>query len=300
MTPPTTRVVRLANVHFDATEEDIRQFFQGYTVIDQVRAFDPWAVGTLSNVYVLFSTTGDMDAVVATHQNCQIRGRHINIIPAPIGNYDLDASRESFVRLGDNDTLSAAARKLATYLVRMASDDPAFEITREEEAGLRQELHQSTQEEHDRAGSNKKNVLARVLHAYSKNLQRRSRDENRSKKPLYRAPYPVPVPFKHRVPSPDLQNREDPRSRVLLITGIPIEADNDAVMTFLRSYRPESIDRAQIGGNWMVSALVLMQTSEGRDRAVEEMSGQMIQGQRVVVHTFSNLTQGNSRHPCAA
>ena len=87
---------------------------------------------------------------------------------------------------------------------------------------------------------------------------------------------------------------------MLLITGIPTEADNDAVMTFLRSYRPESIDRAQIGGNCMVSALVLMQTSEGRDRAVEEMNGQMIQGQRVVVQTFSNLTQGNSEHLCVA
>jgi hypothetical protein len=54
-----------------------------------------------------------------------------------------------------------------------------------------------------------------------------------------------------RVPSPDLDNPEDPRNRVLFITNIPTEVDNDEVMTFLQEYRPESIDRNQIGGNWM-------------------------------------------------
>lgn len=81
----------------------------------------------------------------------------------------------------------------------------------------------------------------------------------------------------------------------MLITDLPTEADNDAVMTFLQEYRPESIDRTQIGGNWMVSALVLMQTIKGRDWAVKNLNGEMIQGQRVTVQTFSNLTQGKSR-----
>lgn len=100
-----------------------------------------------------------------------------------------------------------------------------------------------------------------------------------------------PAPIKHVVPAPDLQNRQDPRNRVLLITDLPTEADNDAVMTFLQEYRPESIDRTQIGGNWMVSALVLMQTTKGRDWAVKNLSGGMIQGQRVT----ANLQQSDPR-----
>ena len=117
----------------------------------------------------------------------------------------------------------------------------------------------------------------------------RYKDQDRRKQPPGRAS------IKHLVPAPDLRNRQDPRSRVLLITDLPTEADNDAVMTFLQEYRPESIDRTQIGGNWMVSALVLMQTTKGRDWAVKSLNGEIIQGQRVTVQTFSNLTQGKSR-----
>jgi hypothetical protein len=87
---------------------------------------------------------------------------------------------------------------------------------------------------------------------------------------------------------------------VLLITGIPTEVDNDGVMAFLQDYRPEAIDRTEIGGNRMLSALVVMQTIQGRDLAAERMNGMRLQGQRVVVQTFNNVTQGKSISLCVA
>jgi len=98
----------------------------------------------------------------------------------------------------------------------------------------------------------------------------------------------------HRVPSPDLDNREDTRNRVLLMTDIPTELDNDVVMAFLHPYRPEGIDRAEVGGNRMLSALVLIQTAEGRDQAVEQLNGTTLAGQSVVLQAFNNVTQGKS------
>jgi hypothetical protein len=41
-----------------------------------------------------------------------------------------------------------------------------------------------------------------------------------------------------------------------------------------------------------LSGLVLMQTVEGRDLAVKQLNGRLIRGQRVVLQTFNNLTQG--------
>jgi len=95
----------------------------------------------------------------------------------------------------------------------------------------------------------------------------------------------------HRVPSPDLDNREDTRNRVLFMTDIPPELDNDVVMAFLHPFRPEGIDRAEVGGNRMLSGIVLMQTAEGRDQAVEQLNGTTLAGQRVVLQAFNNVTQ---------
>ncbi|KAF7679972.1 hypothetical protein GT037_001623 [Alternaria burnsii] len=96
----------------------------------------------------------------------------------------------------------------------------------------------------------------------------RYKDHDRRKQPSDRAS------IKHLVPAPDLRKRQDPRNRVLLITDLPTEADNDA-----------------IGGNWMISALVLMQNTKGRGWAVKNLSGGIIQGQSVTVQIFRNLTQ---------
>jgi hypothetical protein len=76
---------------------------------------------------------------------------------------------------------------------------------------------------------------------------------------------------------------------MLLIMDIPTEVDNDAVMTFLQEYCSEAIGRTQIGSNYMVLALVLMQT-------VGRMNGRRIQNQRVLVDVFNNISQGKSRY----
>ena len=87
MTLPNARVVRLTNVPYDVAEEDIRQLFRGYTIIDQIRTINP-SLGTNSRHYVLFSTVQDRKAVVEKFRDLYIGGRRVNIRHAPIGNYD--------------------------------------------------------------------------------------------------------------------------------------------------------------------------------------------------------------------
>ncbi|KAI5376448.1 hypothetical protein J4E82_004944 [Alternaria postmessia] len=284
MTPPNARVVRLTNVPYDVVEEDIRQLFGSCVVVDQIRTIDP-QVGTSSNVYVLFSTVQDSNAVVERYGDLYVDDHRVTTMLAPTGNYSFNASQDSFARPRDTDTASAAAESLSTALNRTISNILALGITREKGARLQQEQQESIREERSRADYINEQVIRLVLMKRMMASLPRYKDQDRRKQPPGRAS------IKHLVPAPDLRNRQDPRSRVLLITDLPTEADNDAVMTFLQEYRPESIDRTQIGGNWMVSALVLMQTTKGRDWAVKNLNGEMIQGQRVTVQTFSNLTQ---------
>ncbi|KAB2110351.1 hypothetical protein AG0111_0g1242 [Alternaria gaisen] len=283
MTPPNARVVCLTNLPYDVGEEDIRQLSGSCVVVDQIRTIDP-QVGTSSNVYVLFSTVQDGNTVVERYGDLYIDGHRVATMLAPTGNYSFNASQDGFARPRDTDTASAAAGSLSTALNRTISNLLALGVTREKGARLQQEQQESIQEERSRADYTNKQVICLVLMKRMASLPR-YKDQYRRKQPSGRAS------IKHLVPAPDLQKRQDPRNRVLLITDLPTEADNDAVMTFLQEYRTESIDRTQIGGNWMVSALVLMQTTKGRDWAVKNLNGGMIQGQRVTVQTFSNLTQ---------
>ena len=87
MTPLKARVVCLHDLHDEMTEEDIRQLFRGYTIIDQIRTINP-SLGTNSRHYVLFSTVQDRKAVVEKCRDLYIGGRRVNIRHAPIGNYD--------------------------------------------------------------------------------------------------------------------------------------------------------------------------------------------------------------------
>jgi hypothetical protein len=74
------QILRLDNVPPTATEDDIRQFFEGYPILDQIRAIDP-RTGSNSSVYVMLSIVQDMQL------DSYILGRRIHIEAAPSGNY---------------------------------------------------------------------------------------------------------------------------------------------------------------------------------------------------------------------
>lgn len=86
MTPLNARVVRLTNVPYDVGEEDIRQLFGSCVVVDQIRTIDP-QVGTSSNVYVLFSTVQDSNAVVERYGDLYVDDHRVTTMLAPTGNY---------------------------------------------------------------------------------------------------------------------------------------------------------------------------------------------------------------------
>lgn len=79
------RVIRITNVHYDATPEHISKFFSGFTIIDQIRDQNV-RTGTYSVVYVLFAT--QTERIEAERLSGQyIFDRLIKIQPAPKGKY---------------------------------------------------------------------------------------------------------------------------------------------------------------------------------------------------------------------
>jgi hypothetical protein len=83
--PARNRIIRLTNVHFDADEEVIKDFFIGFEIQDQVRAVNI-RTGTKSVVYVLFATVADRIRAQPM-SGSHVLDREIKIQPAPKGNY---------------------------------------------------------------------------------------------------------------------------------------------------------------------------------------------------------------------
>jgi hypothetical protein len=74
------------NVDFDATEEDIQDFFAGFNIEDQFRTKNTKTKNN-SIVYVLFATVADRIRAGKINGSF-VLGRAIKVQPAPIGNYD--------------------------------------------------------------------------------------------------------------------------------------------------------------------------------------------------------------------
>ncbi|KAI4650925.1 hypothetical protein J4E93_003282 [Alternaria ventricosa] len=235
-----------------------------------------------------------------------IRGSRVRVEAAPSGNYIVNDNHDGFVRPGLSGPDSALPGRPYGTRGLTDSDFPALGITREDEARRREEQavrlrearearvkeSQLLQEEHEkvvreREEESRKN---RELEAQAKARAEQKRADLAELIPQVLQNLGDVLP-PHRVPSPDLDNREDTRNRVLFMTDIPPELDNDVVMAFLHPFRPEGIDRAELGGNRMLSAIILMQTAEGRDEAVAQLNGTTLAGQRVVLQAFNNVTQ---------
>ena len=78
--PAGNRIFRVDNVPRAATEDDIRHFFEGYMILDQVRAAHP-RTGANSSVYVMF---GHVQNVRTSNY---IRGSRVRVEAAHSGNY---------------------------------------------------------------------------------------------------------------------------------------------------------------------------------------------------------------------
>ncbi|KAH7069923.1 hypothetical protein BKA63DRAFT_580248 [Paraphoma chrysanthemicola] len=93
--PARNRVIRMTNVHFDANEDTIIDFFQGCDIQDQYRTVNT-RIGTKSIVYVLFAAGADKIRACSL-SNSTILDRVIKIQPAPSGNYQLNEESTGFV-----------------------------------------------------------------------------------------------------------------------------------------------------------------------------------------------------------
>lgn len=83
-------VIRLTNVHYDANEKAIEDFFHdnyGYKILDQVRAMNP-RTKTISTVYVMLASVQDRIFAVKNLNGSRICGRKVNVMPAHTGNYE--------------------------------------------------------------------------------------------------------------------------------------------------------------------------------------------------------------------
>jgi hypothetical protein len=84
--PARTRIIRMVNVHFDADDDAIKNFFDGYIIEDWYRTVN---VRTKKNsvVYVLFSSAAERVRACGLSGH-EFMKRIIKIQPAPTGNYE--------------------------------------------------------------------------------------------------------------------------------------------------------------------------------------------------------------------
>ncbi|CAO2647507.1 Nn.00g084290.m01.CDS01 [Neocucurbitaria sp. VM-36] len=107
------RVIRVTNVHFDATPQEISKFFGRFTIIDQIRDTNS-RTKTNSVVYVLFAThTQRIQAEWLSGQ--YIRNRRIKIQPAPTGTYLIKDDHSGFVH--NNDTPTSTTTQSTSHIV---------------------------------------------------------------------------------------------------------------------------------------------------------------------------------------
>ncbi|KAI4917014.1 hypothetical protein J4E90_003519 [Alternaria incomplexa] len=263
--PAGNRVYRVDNVPRAATEDDIRDFFQNHMILDQVRAAHP---RTGAN-----SINDNHDGVVRPG----LSGPDSALPGRPYGTRGLTDS--DFPALGITREDEARRREEEAVRLREARE------ARVKESQALQEEHEKVVREREEKARKEKELEAQAKAQVAK---KRLALADLIPRVLQNLGDVLPP---HRVPSPDLDNREDTRNRVLFMTDIPPELDNDVVMAFLHPFRPEGIDRAEVGGNRMLSGIVLMQTAEGRDQAVEQLNGTTLAGQRVVLQAFNNRPQ---------
>lgn len=83
--PARDRIIRMVNVHFDADENVINEFFDGFEILDQIRANNV-RTGTNSIIYILFASIADKIRA-GTLSGHELVGREINIQPARDGNF---------------------------------------------------------------------------------------------------------------------------------------------------------------------------------------------------------------------
>ena len=79
-------VIRLTNVHYEADENFIKDFFQGYKILDQVRTENP-RTRTRSTVYIMVASVQERVSAVNDLNGGRICGRKVNVMPAHSGNY---------------------------------------------------------------------------------------------------------------------------------------------------------------------------------------------------------------------
>lgn len=80
-------VLRMTNVHYLADPNIIRNYFNRYAIIDQIRAPNP-RTRTLSVVYVMFERVEERNHAYINLNHGKILDRRINLMPAHTGNYE--------------------------------------------------------------------------------------------------------------------------------------------------------------------------------------------------------------------
>lgn len=89
--PAKTRVIRITNVHFKATNDEIKNLFPDFKIESVFRTINV-KTGRRSVAYILFSTITEKNRACAL-AGLWIRDREVEVQPAPNGNYQ----RECYV-----------------------------------------------------------------------------------------------------------------------------------------------------------------------------------------------------------
>ncbi|KAF1962625.1 hypothetical protein CC80DRAFT_530608 [Byssothecium circinans] len=87
-TTPEQRVLRLTNVHYDTSDDEVRELFKNYTVVDVRRDINT-ASGKNTVAYVLLETLHEVIHAQAELEMAELRGRDVRISRAKSG-FEID------------------------------------------------------------------------------------------------------------------------------------------------------------------------------------------------------------------
>ncbi|KAA8613558.1 RRM-6 domain containing protein [Pyrenophora tritici-repentis] len=118
-------VLRLTNVHMQADKRTICRYFDGYRILDQIRAMNP-KTRTRSAVYVMFGSVEDKNRAHRTLNLGTILGRQIHLMPAQNGNYRINCTHNGFVHDEDKGPAVVTTSELPALNVLSGSEFPVL------------------------------------------------------------------------------------------------------------------------------------------------------------------------------
>jgi RNA recognition motif-containing protein len=298
---PEHRVLRLGNFHFDATDTDLREFFEGYDLVDWKRDTNVKS-GKKTIAYVLM---GSMLEVIRAEEELdakELNGRSVRLMRAKSG-FTLtkegllnDLKRKGYSGVGPGFGPRVKAEENPTTALSVPADEvevpdveinvqPAIDPARAPTSTLTRlpaqlELQLPTQEGH------------MMLDDAPIPLP----ESSHTSVTIRGAAYPsiaTPMVLASPISRKKLHHSTEPCNRVLLINGLHHEANVISVKLFFANYTVVDFMPRQNAktGRQMGFGFVMLASLEERNLALQELQGRSLMGKVVRLEIASKAVK---------